>query len=710
MKNVILFNSRIATRNGLGAIIRRGADLYSKIEKHATAEPRVSASVSSRQTRRNNNPVKGVIVAKNRIVGFLFLLTCILFVCVADGRAWMEFKQEDLTLQPPPWCADADAMLLDKYYNTASNITSVRIKIFTENGRKYGDLWVPATPENVHARTITPDGRTIEVKSSHIEKLQEKARGRRVDGTFGSRIAFPEVTAGCILECYYKPWRWFKSGWYRSDFDYYDFPIRHSIVTFTSLKSEEYEFIPVNLDKYDYAYEMKDESLPLGKGTRWNGVISEFRINPAEKYLPPDDYYKPHVYFLKKCEKFTLGKTELNQGWSTAVDWMELYLAEFQQSGGKLKPLSRRLTAGETDSLAIARNLYCWVCDSLESIDDRYCFHFGFDDEGDPIKMMDRVKTLKATGAEKALILQALYDLAGVPSRILLSVPINKGLPIAAMPVLGQFSEMILELPVNGKTYYLDPVEKNTPFGMIPWYFRGTMALPIAKGVDTIMTVPLTRKPNICDYQLRCTLSETGDLSAAGTLSLSEEYRLNYFNDLLNADDAERKKILTGTFLRAVDESQISRVEVRMDSVRPSLFFVDVEFAIPDYAAVLADEILLRPDCAMRFPMDMLPPCPERKNDLYFDFPRSRVFNISYEIPAGFEFAGEAISLHEGGTAGLNYFAAINNDAESGRLVYQRSDTREHSFYSASSYAELRDYYNTLAKHDALEIVLKRKP
>ena len=106
----------------------------------------------------------------------------------------------------------------------------------------------------------------------------------------------------------------------------------------------------------------------------------------------------------------------------------------------------------------------------------------------------------------------------------------------------------------------------------------------------------------------------------------------------------------------------------------------------------------------------MLPQDENRQHDLYFGFPASRIFNLSYELPAGFAYEGEPVNTLEGGTAGLRYQSAVNLDPETGLLVYQRSDSRDYSFYAASSYTAMRSYFNLLAKHDAEEIVLRRKP
>jgi len=81
----------------------------------------------------------------------------------------------------------------DDFYN--------RIKIFTEEGKKYADVEIPYDRDvfyiaNVaHAPSI-PDGRVVEWNAKLLDKTILKARGYKVlEKTF----TLPEVEAGCII-------------------------------------------------------------------------------------------------------------------------------------------------------------------------------------------------------------------------------------------------------------------------------------------------------------------------------------------------------------------------------------------------------------------------------------------------------------------------------------------------------------------------------
>jgi hypothetical protein len=86
------------------------------------------------------------------------------------GEEWLPIAPEDLALKDNPANPGADAMIL---YRENEILTSdsaideyVRVKIFTQEGLKYGDVQINyqkgfAEIQNLRARTIRPNGEVI---------------------------------------------------------------------------------------------------------------------------------------------------------------------------------------------------------------------------------------------------------------------------------------------------------------------------------------------------------------------------------------------------------------------------------------------------------------------------------------------------------------------------------------------------------------------
>src|SRR5262249_40965730 len=80
--------------------------------------------------------------------------------------------------------------------------TFYRIKIFTENGREYGDIQIPYLPkradiENISARVVQPDGRLAEFRGPVYEKTLVRQGKTRV---MAKALTLPDVRPGVIID------------------------------------------------------------------------------------------------------------------------------------------------------------------------------------------------------------------------------------------------------------------------------------------------------------------------------------------------------------------------------------------------------------------------------------------------------------------------------------------------------------------------------
>src|ERR1700723_2335805 len=81
----------------------------------------------------------------------------------------------------------------------------IRIKILTEEGRKYGNVEIPFLKEReevgaIHARTIKPDGSIAEFDGNVFEKPLAKERGSRL---MAKSFTLSDVQVGSIIEYYF---------------------------------------------------------------------------------------------------------------------------------------------------------------------------------------------------------------------------------------------------------------------------------------------------------------------------------------------------------------------------------------------------------------------------------------------------------------------------------------------------------------------------
>src|SRR5258708_21782341 len=142
-----------------------------------------------------------------------YLLGCASFAAAASGNDWRAVDPAELASKTPVVDKDADAEAIFWEVRVADEIEGgsarkvlshyIRIKIFTDRGREsQSRIDIPFTSgasiKDVFARTVKPDGSTIEVKKEDVyERTIVKTGGLRVKV---KSFALPGVEPGAIIE------------------------------------------------------------------------------------------------------------------------------------------------------------------------------------------------------------------------------------------------------------------------------------------------------------------------------------------------------------------------------------------------------------------------------------------------------------------------------------------------------------------------------
>ncbi len=112
----------------------------------------------------------------------------------SSADEWLPISPEELKMTGVPEAPGAPAVILyrqvdrdDSNIHTPHESNYIRIKIFTEEGRKYADVEIPFVKDsynivNIRARTIHPDGSIVNFDGKVYEKELVKGRGYQVSG------------------------------------------------------------------------------------------------------------------------------------------------------------------------------------------------------------------------------------------------------------------------------------------------------------------------------------------------------------------------------------------------------------------------------------------------------------------------------------------------------------------------------------------------
>src|SRR5271168_2285702 len=126
------------------------------------------------------------------------------------GDDWLPIPPADLALKDNPASPGAHAMILYRASDMDSKESSVReyvrIKIFTQEGTKEGDIELPFNRQQVNimdirGRTIHPDGSIVNFEGKAFEKTIVKASGFKY---LAKTFTLPAVHPGSIIEYRYR--------------------------------------------------------------------------------------------------------------------------------------------------------------------------------------------------------------------------------------------------------------------------------------------------------------------------------------------------------------------------------------------------------------------------------------------------------------------------------------------------------------------------
>ena len=150
-----------------------------------------------------------------RCLLFLALVSAVLvFVpqrSVTIGDEWLPIDPAELKMTSEPLAPGAPAIYLYRQVdrkdlgrrNTEYNY--VRIKILTEEGRRYANVEIPYRQDrsainSIRARTVRPDGTVVNFDGKVFDKTLEKTKGVKFQA---KTFTVPDVQVGSIVEYHF---------------------------------------------------------------------------------------------------------------------------------------------------------------------------------------------------------------------------------------------------------------------------------------------------------------------------------------------------------------------------------------------------------------------------------------------------------------------------------------------------------------------------
>ena len=636
---------------------------------------------------------------------FLFVCVCCAYFLarvpnVANADEWQPISPAELQMTSVAEAPDAPAVILyrqvdrDDVANHQYNY--VRIKILTEEGRKYANMEIPFFNgnEDVHsikARTIRPDGSIANFEGKPMDKMIVKAKGVKY---MAKVIVLPDVQVGSIIEYHYmnqlKEHYVFDSHWIVSD---------ELFTKYGKFSLKPSEYFPVRFSW---------QGLPPGVAPKNERGIVHLEINniaafQTEDYMPPQNELKARVDFVysedseMQAEKFWKKEAKKEN------DKVESFV-------GKRKAMEQAVaqivSPSDTPEVKLQK-IYARVqqirnnSSGLEITDQE--------------KRREKEKTIKnvedmwksgsGSGSEITWLYLALVRAAGLEAYPVLVSRRSEYFFTPETMDPHRLDDNVVLVKLNGKDTFYDPGTAYTPFGILPWPETAVKGLRLDKdgGAWVTTTVPDSSVSNIV-RKADLKMSDQGELEGKVTVTFSGLEALSMRLDLRNQDETARTKYVEDVVREfipvGIDVDLKNKPE--WSSSAPTLV-CEFEIKVQGWASSAGRRALI-PVGLFGAPEKHVFEHASRVHPIYFDFPTARIDDVTIELPLDWKVSSVPPGHKDEGRV-CSYNATAEN--KNGTLHLTRDLNINALLLDPKYYGALRKFFQTVKTGDEQQIVVQ---
>ena len=642
---------------------------------------------------------------------FLSWLSAVMIVLASDakpaiaGDLFRPISAEELKMTSEPLAPGAPATILyrqvDRDDTGASHEDNyLRIKILTEEGRKYANVEIPFIKSegsdvvNIKARTIRPDGSVVNYEGKAFERSIVKARGLKY---MAKTFTLPDVQVGGIIEYYYtirfNRLYVFDSHWILSE------------ELFT--KSASFSLRPFP----EMNYSMRWQLLPKGTEKPKEGRDHIIRLQAAnipgfqtEDYMPPANELKSRVDFT-----YRLGTVEedldrfwKNKGkqWNTALENFIGNRKAMEQAVGQI------VLPNDTPDVKLQK-IYARVQKIRNtSYEIRKTEQEQKRDKQKDINNVEEVwNSSYGRGVHLTWLFLALARAAGFEAYgVRASDRRNYFFSPNTMDA-NKLNANVVLVKVNGKDVYFDPGAAFAPYAMLPWAETGAPGLRLDKdgGSWVQTTLPESSESRI-ERKADLLLTDSGSLKGHLTITFAGVEAIRLRVEQRHADDAERKKFLeelARALIPATAELDLTN-KPDWNSSAPT-FVAEYNLNIPGWVSGAGRKVL--------FPVGIFSASEqhvfdhaERVHPIYFGYPFERKDDVTIALPLGWQVASLP-APHNRVSGPVVYTLKADNDH--GTLHLSRNLAIDVLLLDTKYYAAMRSFFQEVRTGDDEQIVLQ---
>jgi hypothetical protein len=636
-----------------------------------------------------------------------FLFNVVVFVAGTSADGFLPISPDELKMTTEPLAPGAPAIILFRQVdrkdlgraNTEYNY--VRIKVLTEEGRKYANIEIPylrqqTTISNIRARTIHPDGTVLNFDGKAYDQVISKSKTRKY---LAKTFTVPDVQVGSIVDyCF---------NYDMGDGYIYDSHWILSGELFTkkaAFSLRPYERFPV---QWNWPAGLPAGTTPPKQEA--DKIIRMITTNiPAfqvEDFMPPENELKFRVDFVYKEDAFEQSEDKYWKSFGKKqYDRAEAFVSKRRAVEQALPSIIASTDPPETKLRKIYER-----CQQIRNLS--YETHrTGEEEKRDKLKSIQNADELWSTGYGSG------YDITW------LFLAMARAAGFDASPALvasraeyffnphrmnnKELAANVVIVQVNGKQLYFDPGAAFTPYGLLPWAEAGVQGRRLDKDGGTWIETPLpessaSRVERKADFKLTDDGSLDGKVSVAYVGLEAQVLRLRERNE----DETARKNHLEDLLKEYVPAT----VEVDLKN-QPDWknmndpLVAEYEVKIGGWASSAGKHTLL-PVGLFGAPEKHIFEHTNRTFPVCFPFPFQKLDDVSIQLPPGWQVGSVPKPVDHDAKA-VQY--TLNIDAGGSTLHFRRMLRSDLFLLEANKYNILRTFYQLVKTSDDQQIVLRQ--
>jgi hypothetical protein len=627
--------------------------------------------------------------------------------CRAQG--FPPLSPDDLKMTSEPKSPGAPAIILFREVDRDDNTRTphednyLRIKILTEEGRQHGNVEVIFNKAGedvtgIRARTIKPDGSSVDFDGKVFEKTIEKARGVKY---LVKTFTLPDVQVGSIIEYRY-------TYDLRENFIYDShWILSHELFTRKAKFTLKPYVTDYNPPRLRWTWQgLPAESKPV-RGPD-NIIRLEAQDIPAfqeEEFMPPPSQLMARVDFI--YDQDFLDSRTADDYWRQVAKKRSAALESFIGKRKAMEEAVAQIVSSDDPQEVKLRKIY----DRVQQIrNTSYEFRKTAQEEKrDKEKPVENVEELwkhgygdgvQLTWLYLALVRAAGFDAYGVWASNRREYFFNP----STMENQKLNANVVL-VRLNGKDLYFDPGAEFTPFGMLTWAETGVTGLCLDKEGGTWVQ---TRLPDSSESRIshvaKLRLVDGGTLEGKLTVTYTGLEAMYQRLDVRHSDDVARKKFLEDRIRHQIPTT----IEVELlnqpdwSHSEPPLV-AEYRVKIPDWASNAGKREVI-PAGIFTAVEKRLFEHTNRVQPIYVEYPYEKEDDVTIELPEGWQVSSVPPAQNQPGRV-LAYSLQVGKDGDTLHLT--RKISWNFLLLDPKYYPALRNFFQSVRTADDEQIVLQ---